>query len=105
MTIIENDDNVSKANIYIQPPDDGNVSDGDSGDEDYCNLNNLPGSQLLQEVESSIFMNNGEIIELTESSKTGEDLVDIHVSLQIGYISCIYRHLSSTSSPVSFIPV
>lgn len=37
--------------IYIIPPDDGNKTEEDSGEEDHVELRNLPGSQLLSEAE------------------------------------------------------
>lgn len=37
--------------IYITPPDDGNETDEDSGEEDHVEIRNLTGSQLLSEAE------------------------------------------------------
>jgi hypothetical protein len=40
------------SDIYITPPDDGHITDEDSGEENVVRIDNLPGSQLI--VESNV---------------------------------------------------
>ena len=56
VSIIENDDDVSSATIAIFPPDDGNVSAEDSGEDDVqdVNIDNSSRRQLLAEAEADI---------------------------------------------------
>ena len=39
--------------VFINPPDDGAVTDEDSGDEGHVEMSNLPGNQLLSEASAS----------------------------------------------------
>ena len=39
--------------VFISPPDDGAVTDEDSGDEGDVEMRNLPGNQLLSEASRS----------------------------------------------------
>lgn len=45
------DENLMPDEVIIFPPDNGDVTDEDSGEEDNVTMNNLPGSQLRAEVE------------------------------------------------------
>ena len=50
----EAEDGLMKADIVLMPPDDGNESAEDSGDEDQCgNVNNLSGKQLVAQAEGT----------------------------------------------------
>lgn len=42
------------ADVYIDPPGNGNVSDGDSGDEDFINFDQLSRNQLLAPAELTL---------------------------------------------------
>ena len=39
----------NKITIFVSPPDNGFITDEDSGDESYVQLQNLPRSQILAE--------------------------------------------------------
>lgn len=46
-TLIEEDDDILNADIYIEPPENALISDGDSDDEDAAgDINKLGGNQL-----------------------------------------------------------
>lgn len=51
------DDKMEGADVYIDPPDDGNVSDGDSGEEDLTNFDQLSRRQLLAPAEVNLRRN------------------------------------------------
>ena len=52
LALIEDDD-MDVDNITIFPPNNacGDITDEDSGDEDYVDINNLPSSVMQNEVE------------------------------------------------------
>ena len=52
---IEEDETVTSAMVFIQPPSDGFDSEGDSGDEDTGgSVNNLSGKQLQANAEARV---------------------------------------------------
>ena len=54
---IEEDETVTSAMAFIQPPSDDFDSEGDSGDEDTGgNVNNLSGKQLQANAEASVVL-------------------------------------------------
>lgn len=56
ISMLEDDSKFASANIYIQPPDNSNDTDEDSGSEDNGgSLDNLTGRQLRAEAEATIF--------------------------------------------------
>ena len=55
MAQIEEDDSVTSAKVFIQPPNDGMDSEGDSGDEETGGtVNNLSGKQLQAAAEAKL---------------------------------------------------
>ena len=55
MAQIEEDDSVTSAKVFIQPPNDGMDSEGDSGDEEKGGtVNNLSGKQLQAAAEAKL---------------------------------------------------
>ena len=69
---IEEDDSVTSAKVFIQPPKDGMDSEGDSGDEETGGtVNNLSGKQLQAAAEaklsSSLHLHNKAIQMTTKS--------------------------------------
>ena len=58
------EDNRQPIQITLHPPENGDVSDAESGDEETCNANHLPRSMLLARAEiNEINEENDEIVE------------------------------------------
>lgn len=78
MNLIESDNQILSARIYITPPSNINDSDEDSGEEDEVNVNNLTGRQLLANAEARVDVFNANevtsnIISLS-NAHTNQDL-------------------------------
>lgn len=67
--LIEDDDSIADAEIFIQPPGDGNQSDNDSGDEDNVDINNLPRAQLQAAVDMRAHTITGDEITVSQEVK------------------------------------
>ncbi|GFR74836.1 PiggyBac transposable element-derived protein 3 [Elysia marginata] len=63
---MEQDDTVVSADIFMQPPGQGQESDCDSGDEDSMNVNNLPRAQLQAQVDMTAQCTDGTDITLSQ---------------------------------------
>ena len=50
----EEDENFTSADIFIQPPENSQLSDEDSGGEEQFNISDLPGSLLRAEAEAHL---------------------------------------------------
>lgn len=76
ISILEADDNIVEAKMFIGPPDDPFLSDGDSGDEDgdETNVNHLSGNQLrgIAEAQITKFSDNGLFTYVVSEDNTGE---------------------------------
>lgn len=66
-TLMEEDDNIIDADIYIEPPKSAMLSDGDSDDEDASGDINKLSRNLLRGVAVCSFRKNS--IWITESTK------------------------------------
>ena len=63
VAMLEEDDSFSSANIYIDPPDNPNNSDEDSGDEDSGgNMDNLSGPQLRAGAELKMTVHGESVV-------------------------------------------
>lgn len=60
ISILEEDDNFTEADITLLPPENanGNITNEDSGDEDDFILSNLPASQLRAPAEMNFTSGN-----------------------------------------------
>jgi len=60
ITMLEEDENLVSADVYITPPDQGELTDQDSGPEDDCGqMDNLARGQLRSTAEAVIHNHNG----------------------------------------------
>ena len=62
LTMLEEDEEMMSATVYITPPGDGTVSDGDSGEEDEGTFQNLHHQQLLAEAEAVSQHPDGKVV-------------------------------------------
>ena len=71
LSIIEDNPEVTRADVFISPPDDPNCSDEDSGDEDLGNVNNLTRRQVEAKAECTMHTGIG-----LDANKLNVGLVD-----------------------------
>ena len=60
--MLEEDEEMMSAIVYITPPSDGTVSDGDSGEKDEGTFQNLHHQQLLAEAEAVSQHPDGKVV-------------------------------------------
>lgn len=71
LNLVEADNSVISANIYLAPPTNCFNSDEDSGDEDEADINRLTKNQLLSNAEASItYIQDNEVISQHITSET-----------------------------------
>lgn len=99
--MIEEDDEITGGDIFIQPPSEGLVSDEDSGDDSEVTINNLTRNQLHAAADAKVHKVDGTRQQLTsmetgdveEESSRNDDTEDGDTSGETGRSSMNYSFL------------
>ena len=76
LALILEDDQCDSADIYIDPPSDGDDTDGDSGPEDIADADHLSGRQLNAQVGfSKNFTPSSSILMLSTYSLSRDEVL------------------------------
>lgn len=98
LTAIIEDENFWKADVFMAPPDDGDGSAEDSGDEDDCSdVNRFSGKQLRAQATAKV-IDRGRSFRLGEESSDEEDFVELRNERETGEGEFQTNEVSETES-------